>query len=210
MNNKKERVPGLKQCYEIISHMEMPANILAHSVKVCKVALIIGNELKKTNGHIDMDLLVAGALLHDITKARSLVTGERHGETGAEFLRNKGYYPVADIVRQHGKLDNFLETGPVTEAEIVNYADKRVLNDKIAPLYDRMAYIVKRYGSNPQKKEFFMCMWKQAEMLEKKLFLNISFPPEELENQCFEFPMAELHGLGFNTNNFSVPGKIEK
>ena len=209
MINEKKCAPGLSQCYEIISNMEMPDHILAHSVKVCKVAFIIGHELKKTYGDIKIGLLTAGALLHDITKAKSIVTGEKHSETGAELLKSKGYKKVADIVRQHGKLDNFSETGPVTEAEIVNYADKRVLNDKITPLYDRMNYIVKRYGTTPRKKEFFMSMWKQAELLEKKLFRNIFFPPEELEKQLYEFKIKELDGSGFNFYNFPVDGKIE-
>ncbi len=209
MINEKKCVPDLNQCHEIISNMQMPDHILAHSVKVCKVALIIGDELERTDNNIDINLLAAGALLHDITKARSLVTGEKHSETGAELLKAKGYKKVADIVRQHGKLDNFLETGPVTEAEIVNYADKRVLGDKIAPLYDRMAYIVERYGTTPQKKEFFISMWKQAERLEKKLFRNIFFSPEELEKQLRDFPIKWLHTHKFNPHNFFVGGKTE-
>ncbi len=68
-----------------------------------------------------------------------------------------------------------------TEAEIVNYADKRVLHDKIVSLSDRMNYIWEKYGQEPENQERIRWLWEKTEALEKKLFKYLPFFPDEIE-----------------------------
>ena len=84
---------------------------------------------------------------------------------------------MGDIVRQHVRLDDFHRSGPVNEAEIVNYADKRVIHDRISPLETRMAYILERYGSTPQLQDRLKIIWEETLSLEEKLFRPLPFPP---------------------------------
>jgi uncharacterized protein len=170
-------VPTKHECFGLIHEAGTLNHIVAHSIQVCRVALLITDGLLKEVSCIDRDLVWAGALLHDITKTRSLSTGERHAESGGEYLSEKGFPAVGDIVRQHVRLDDFRRTGPITEAEIVNYADKRVIHDRISPLEGRMVYILERYGRTPQLQDRLKIIWEETLSLEEKLFQSLPFPP---------------------------------
>jgi len=174
-------IPSRKKSLEIICRAEMMEHIAAHSLQVCRVALLITDHLNNRGGQmLSRELIEAGALLHDITKTRSLQTGERHAETGGQFLRERGYPEVGEVVRQHVRLDHFDFSSPVNEAEIVNYADKRVLHDRIVPLQERMEYIMQRYGTTPELRLRLEQVWQEAKAQERKIFARISFLPEEL------------------------------
>ena len=66
------------------------------------------------------------------------------------------------------------------EAEIVNYADKRVLHDRIVPLSERMEYIVERYGLSAERRQMLMLLWQKSEALERRLFAGLSVVPEDM------------------------------
>jgi len=160
--------------------MGMLTHIVAHSEQVGRVALAIVDHMNPPNGNPDRDLVLAAALLHDITKTRSFDTGEDHARTGAQFLKERGYPDVGRIVGQHVRLRSyFREEGP-DEAEIINYADKRVLHDRVVSLDDRMAYIVERYGGQPDLDAKLKWLLEQSRLLEQRLFDYIDFAPAEL------------------------------
>ena len=69
---------------------------------------------------------------------------ENHARTGAQFLSDRGYPEVGHIVRQHVVLDEYFASEELTEAEIVNYADKRVLHDQVVSLKERKYYILEK------------------------------------------------------------------
>ena len=95
------RIPSKQKCFEFICEMEMMDHIVAHSILVCRVALLLVNRLTSTGETLDRDLVQASALLHDITKTRSFKTGEIHSETGCQLLSERGFPEIGDIVRQH-------------------------------------------------------------------------------------------------------------
>ena len=162
--------------------MEMMAHIVAHSVQVCRVALLLTDQFTARPDHISLhrELIRTSALLHDITKTRSFKTGENHAQTGKELLSNLGYPEVGHIVGQHVRLDFYDFSGFPTEVEIVNYADKRVLHDAVVPLTERMDYIIQKYGNSPEKIQQIHLYWKKTEALEEKLFRFLPFSPTEL------------------------------
>ena len=89
------KIPSETQCYRIMAEMAMLDNIVAHSIRVCQVATLLADSLK-ANGHdLDIGLIRAAALLHDITKTRSLKTSENHAHTGALYLHDRGFPEVA-------------------------------------------------------------------------------------------------------------------
>jgi uncharacterized protein len=57
-------------------------------------------------GPVNRDLVVATALLHDITKTRSLVTKERHDTSGGALVRELGFPRIAEIVEQRVIIQN--------------------------------------------------------------------------------------------------------
>jgi len=141
-------IPNRQQCLKLIDASDMLPHIKEHSLTVCRVALEIAKALTVHGACYNLEEIEAAALLHDITKTRSLTTGENHSLTGAEMVAAWGYHKVADIIRQHVTPDNDGDT--LTAAEIVSYADKRVLHDRVVALHERFAYLKTRYGKSPE------------------------------------------------------------
>jgi len=175
------RIPSRENCYRLIREMRMMEHIVRHSLQVCRVAELLVQQLREKGRTLNRDLVRAAALLHDITKTRSLTTGEQHSESGCKLLADRGYAEVGDIVRQHVKLDIYFDSDAPSEAEIVNYADKRVLHDRIVSLDERMAYILERYGATPEYRARLRWLWKISNRQEKRIFAELPFPPGAIE-----------------------------
>jgi uncharacterized protein len=174
------RVPMQNECLQMLDKMDMPVHIQNHSRLVCRVALALADGLIAAGISINRELVMASALLHDITKPRSFETGEDHAQTGGGFLAGLGFPEVGEIVRQHVILDHYPPEAAPNEAEIVNYADKRVLHDQVVPLDDRMAYILTRYAKTRQRQALLHQLWDQTRMLEQRLFSHLSFAPDAI------------------------------
>ncbi len=172
------RIPTRQECYHIMYDMKMMDHIVAHSLQVCRIAMFFADSL---DADLNPDLVRASALLHDITKTRSIETHENHAQTGKQLLISLNYPEVGNVVGQHVLLDKYFASDNPTEAEVVNYADKRVIHDKVAPLAQRMNYIMERYGIEPKRREYIQMLWGKTENLEKHLFRFCSFSPADLE-----------------------------
>ncbi len=177
-------IPSVKQCFQLIRQMEMMSHIKAHSLMVCQVAELLTDRLTRSDISIRLNrnLVYAGALLHDITKTRSLKTGENHAATGDELLCEMDFPQVGAIIRQHVALDEYFVSATPDEAEIVNYADKRVLNTDIVSLAQRMDYILERYGTNLEYRQRLRRIGKYAEKTEKRIFGLIDITPEQVDS----------------------------
>ncbi len=181
-------IPTKEECFCLIQEMDMMDHIIDHSIMVSNVALCLCRFLKEKFPDINVQATRSAALLHDITKTRSFDTGEVHSETGGRLLTDLGFPEIGNIIRQHVILDACPDTTPlagatpVSEQEIVNYADKRVLHDQVVSLERRLEYIKIRYGSKPEFKCRIQLMWKEALTLEQKLFSHLPFKPAQLSD----------------------------
>jgi uncharacterized protein len=174
-------IPSSNECYELIREMGMMAHIVDHSEQVCRVAVCLADKLNHKGIELNLDLIWASALLHDITKTRSFSTRENHAETGGKFLQERGFTEVGHIIAQHVKLDAYVASGNPVEAEIVNYADKRVRHDQIVSLSDRMTYILERYADGMERRERILGLWNKSKALEKRIFSYLHFAPDQLK-----------------------------
>jgi uncharacterized protein len=174
------RYPTKKECYHLICEMEMMDHIVSHSLLVCQVAMFLADHLNLQDIFLHRDAIQASALLHDITKTRSFKTKDNHAQTGEQLLHELDYPEIGDIIGQHVILNAYADTDPPKEAEIVNYADKRVLHDRVVSLKDRMAYVLKKYGKQSISHERILRLWEESEYLEKKIFATLPFSPDDL------------------------------
>ena len=174
------KIPTKDQCYQMMGEMKMMDHIVVHSLQVCRVATFLTEHLSQQRYGLNFDLIQSAALLHDITKTRSFETREDHALTGGEYLADHGYAEIGDLIRQHVKLDTYCDTGTISEAEVLNYADKRVLHDEIVVLDRRLTYILERYAETPTHRERINVLWQKTKELEKKLFKGLSFAPDDL------------------------------
>ena len=162
--------------------MHMLEHIVAHSLQVCRVGMCLVDHLKAQGIHLDGQLAQAAALLHDITKTRSFKTAENHALSGGQFLADAGFPEVGDLVRQHVRLDDYSKHKSLAEVEIINYADKRVLHDRIVKLEERMDYIMEKYGRQPEHKRRIRLLWQKTEDLEEQIFSYLPFSPNDLND----------------------------
>jgi uncharacterized protein len=200
MQSKQINIPSEEHCRRIISDIGMLENIVAHSMQVCRVSLLLTDHLGLPE--LNRELIRAAALLHDITKTRSFHTDEDHAETGARLLVDLGFPEVARIVGQHVRLNHYgLSSSALTDAELVNYSDKRVLHDRIVPLSERMGYILEKYGSSPDRKRNILLLWEKTEKLEKRLFASLPFSPGDLSGFFSAGSSSrDCHSLGLSSS----------
>ena len=163
-----DRIPSQDECDALMVKYCMLPNIIAHSRQVMRVSLVITDNLK--NGvSINRNLVMAAALLHDITKTRSLETREPHDQSGGELLRELGFARIGEIVQQHVILLNFNPQEKLEEREIVHYADKRVIHDRIVSLSERVEDLIKRYGTSEEMRNLIRQNESNVYAIEKKI-----------------------------------------
>ena|GEM_PF-186437 len=170
-------IPTRSQCLALMDRTQMPPHIRRHSFMVAEIALYLARRLNTDSIRLNLELTEAAALLHDIAKARSIATGERHDELGARMLHDWGYPALAPIVQDHTTMDFIRVHGPVTESVLVNYADKRVKHDQVVTIEDRFHDLVERYAKTRESKVYLLKRLDLYLVLEKKIFEHLNISP---------------------------------
>jgi len=174
-------IPSAEECFEYMERYGMLENIRAHSIVVEKIANLMAQGLLDAGEDISLEIVTAGALMHDIGKTLCLNTNDDHAAVGKEICIQNNLDEISEIVGEHVTLKNYDKSRAICEKEIIYYADKRVNHDVVVSLEERLRYIFERYGRNreylyPLIKENF----DQCKAVEKKLFDKLNFRPEEL------------------------------
>ena len=185
------QIPSRKECISLLVRTEMPEHIQKHSVLVAEVTLYLGRLLNRNGALLDLALLEASALLHDIGKPASLATGQDHAALGARMLEGFGYDLLAPIVREHIWLEPAQVEGPITESLLVNYSDKRVRHDRIVLLEDRFEDLIARYARTETHAVKFREKLGVYRALESGIFSHLAINPAG----------PEIMGLGNGANS---------
>jgi putative nucleotidyltransferase with HDIG domain len=179
-------VPNRAECLGLLREYQIPEHILEHSRKVFELAICLCRLLNEQGERVDEAKVTAGAWLHDIAKMDGLHTGEDHSSAGAGLLKNLGYPEVAEIVRQHVILDDEIYHGPIGEAMIVHYADKRVKHTTLVSLKERFQDLKERYGKAPGAYAWLENLEERTLKLEARIFKRLPIPPESLKSPVEE------------------------
>jgi uncharacterized protein len=174
-------LPSHKQCLELMQTYGMLPHIREHSFRVMQVAVFLGEALVEAGFDLFLPLVETGALLHDLGKTPCLGTLNNHAECGAVILEGLGYPHVAQVVREHVHLyADIIDSRPLRESELVNYADKRVLHAEVVTLEERFADLKVRYGRTPEILARIQATEIRARALEEKLFAPLHLTPLDL------------------------------
>lgn len=141
-------IPSRDKCFLLLKKYNFPERKRKHIELVAKVAVFLAGKINekiskqknaiaqncfgKGGAWVNIDLVYAGGMLHDIDKG---VEGAAvaHPQKGVEILRAEGYPEVARICETH-TINAFLDpkTRPTTwEEKCVALADKMVKNEVI-------------------------------------------------------------------------------
>jgi len=147
-------VPGRTEAATLLLSLDPPGWFLRHSAAVAEVAAWVARRADGNGQSVDIALVEAAALLHDVDKivpaddpARALP----HGDGSADWLRRQGHAELAGAVRAHPvtrlldstAFDRWLAVAEV-EARIVAYADKRA-GQRLESMAARFASWERRY-----------------------------------------------------------------
>ena len=182
-------IPTVGQCLAYMDDFSMLENIRAHSLMVAQVAAVLLEGLRtadKTRHPLPAeDLVLAGALLHDIAKTQCLHGTCKHALVGHEICCDLGFPEIGEIVGEHVVLSDYApgryRQGLFNACELVYYADKRVRHDTIVSLESRLEYILERYGDNdPVKETLILANFKICREFEGLLFSFLNFQPSDV------------------------------
>lgn len=174
------RIPEEAACLELLLKYETPEHIIRHSQMVWLVGRLLGKGLLRRQVSLDMALLRASCLLHDIGKYPCVLDGTRyHDIRGGEILGEEGFPEVGRIVAQHVVLQA-PAADRVREEHVVFYADKRVVHDKIVSLDERFDYLCDTYGKTAGAVKQLMLMKDDTIRVEEKIFGHLDFRPDDV------------------------------
>jgi uncharacterized protein len=179
-------IPTREECLRLMEQYGMLENIVQHSLEVEKVALFLSLELNKKGQRIDLGLVEAASLLHDLTKTECLKTKQDHAQTGSQVLKGMGYEKVGEVVAEHIQILKVKDPSWISETEVVNYADKRVQHDRIVSLRERFADLKDRYGKGKIAYQQMEKLEKDTLEIEKKIFSILEINPDDLQHLPLE------------------------
>lgn len=140
-------VPTLSECQALLTEMQVPDSVIRHGEVVASVAQRLAERLVRQGLQLDVALVRAAGLLHDLAKGTP-----DHALAGAKSLRRVGFPRVAAVVAVHQDL-SLMEGSPLDESALVFLADKLVQGDRIVSLHSRFQTALQQHGATSDARQ---------------------------------------------------------
>jgi putative nucleotidyltransferase with HDIG domain len=139
-------IPSPEVCEELWAWFQTPKFITAHCRLVAETAQEWTRKLMRAGYPLDLNLVTAGALLHDVAKGANR---RNHDTLGASWLEDMGYSSAAKIVGAHTDLpEDALD--PLDERAVVYLADKQVQRTTRVTVDQRFQTVLDRFADDPE------------------------------------------------------------
>ena len=138
-------LPSRKQAIELLKQQHCSPAVISHCLAVAELALETANKLKTKGISVDLKLVEAGAILHDLGRSKSYTVD--HAVVGAQIAQDLGLpESVIRIIKRHvgggisaAEAETFgwpkdVYVPESLEEKIVSYADKLIDNGKQVPI----------------------------------------------------------------------------
>ena len=141
---------------------QTPQQVIRHMRKVAEVADRLMDGMKMCGSRVRV---MQACLLHDLCRAE-----KQHARVSAEVIRKEGYPAIAALVAVHHQAaySEREAQGPLTEAELLFYADKRVQEDRLVSVEERFRESRKKCRS-PKACAHHDAMLAKTLKIEKKI-----------------------------------------
>lgn len=177
-------IPDVRQIFDLWKKYDFPENKRLHSELVAQVAIFLAEKLLIVNKQLslNMKLLKAAALLHDIDKNIPKLSGETHPDTGVRVLKEEGMGEVAELVKSHPlHLIINPQTAPKTWEEKILFLSDKTVKYQIVTV-DKRFDLWNREHMSPKEQEQLDLAYPKVKELEKEIFSLIKIKPEDLLN----------------------------
>ena len=135
-------VPDAEECEAILDVAAAPEPVRRHCRAVAALATRLARQLDEAGVPLDVHLVRAAALVHDIAKGRP-----DHAEAGAALVREFGFPGVADVVARHMSI---AFEGQIDESAVVYLADKLIQGEVPVRLETRFAPALERFAGDAE------------------------------------------------------------
>ena len=166
-------LPSRDECFSLLEEYQVPEHIMNHCLQVNKVAVLIAQKLVNVGVDINVELVDRASLLHDIDKMLTLKS-RKHGQMSKQIITDKGYPEVGRVVANH-TLNSVLKDLD-WESKVLNYADVRVLHDKIISMPNRLSEFEERFSF-----EMVPHIKQKYYELEDEIFSKVDINPEDVK-----------------------------
>ncbi len=173
-------IPTRAECEAILAGYSVAPAIVRHSRLVADVAQRIALALTRSGLELNLDLVRAGALLHDLAKGQP-----DHAAVGAAILRSMDFPQVATVVASHTDL-NF--DGYIDESAIVYLADKLVSGERPVTIDQRFEVALRRFSDNPPALDAAQRRMTTAMAVAQAVETRLGAPLASVINQDFGAP----------------------
>ena len=137
----RNKIPTRAECEAILADHSVEPAIVRHSRLVAEVAQRIAFALVHGGVALNEDLVLAGALLHDLAKGQP-----EHASVGATILRSMDFPQAATVVSSHTDLDF---DGRLDESAVVYLADKLVSGERPVTIDQKFEAALRRSSDDP-------------------------------------------------------------
>jgi CTP:molybdopterin cytidylyltransferase MocA len=179
-HRRKKTIPNLDECGQILCENGVGEQVKEHCRMVAAIGTKLTDWLNKAGAGLDEDLILAGALLHDLARSEP-----DHALAGARLLESRGYPLVAAVVGVHMDIE-VSDSHPLTEAEVVFLADKMVKGKYVVSVKDRFAAALEKNKGDPQACAAVVKRLKEAERIILKIERITGRPVESA-------PVSDFH-----------------
>lgn len=172
-----------EEALKLLKKYGIGSKVLKHILKVNQISVYLAKKLKEKGVNVDVELTDIASLLHDIGKKLSDETPMNHVEAGVKILNDEGMQEIGEIIKKHS-INAIVEEDniPTTwEEKLIFYADRRVVEDQLVSLDERITDLRTRY---PDIEEFLSKAIPKIKELENEIFslINTSKELKELKN----------------------------
>lgn len=181
-SGKASHIPDDRECFALWDKYGMWENIRAHSRKVALICEALAARALEVGFNVSVRQARSAGLLHDLAKTRCLEYGGSHAQLGAAWvLLETGDYVLAQATLLHVHWAWPLpEPGRICRLPFfLQYADKRVMHDRIVRLGERFEDLQKRYGLTEKARAGINATLSQTREMEAKLSAGLGWNLDE-------------------------------
>ncbi|MDO4545340.1 MAG: HD domain-containing protein [Bacillota bacterium] len=145
--------PTREECERLLEEYGTPEHVKGHCRAVAATGYAIGQALNEKGFHLDLELILASGLLHDIARVE-----DKHWEVGAELAEKLGYRAESEIIKVHMTYSPFSKLENITETDLVCLGDRLVKEDEYVGLDSRINYVINkaRRNGHPEAKPYIL------------------------------------------------------
>lgn len=162
----RRKIPTYAECLAILNKHQVDSRVSRHGQAVAAVGSSLATLLNRVGLNLDLDLVVAGGLVHDLAKGKP-----NHPKRGERLIACMGFTALSSIVASHMDLE-FQADYVIDEAAVVFLADKLVQGDRRVSLVERFSPALEKFSGSHEIVDSVVSRMRTAEAIRDRV-LNL-------------------------------------